>query len=276
MDLSYFQANPPWEWPENAGEFLYNIFQDQQAELEDRLLAAEFAGDMVVISDEIARALLSIVADESEDEELRGQAAISLGPILEHTDLEGFDDPEEIYITEQTFDQIKSTFAKLYQDESVPKQLRRKILEISVRASQDWPKEAVRAAYQSEDQDWKLTAVFCMQYLSGFEHEILESLNSENEDIHYFAVRAAGNWELDKAWQHIADLASSEQTEKELRLAAIEDLASIKPDESIDILMELTNSEDEDIVDCAHESLAMAKGFWGFYDDLDDEDDVFD
>jgi len=112
MDLRYFQANPPWEWPENAGEFLYKIFQDKQADLEDRLLAADFAADMVVINDEIARALLSIVTDKDEAKELRGQAAISLGPILEHTDLEGFDDPEEIYITEQTFDQIKSTFGR--------------------------------------------------------------------------------------------------------------------------------------------------------------------
>ena len=60
-----------------------------------------------------------------------------------------------------------------------------------------------RAAYSSDDEDWKLTAVFAMRSVRGFDGQILEALESENEDIHYEAVCAAGNWELEAAWSHV-------------------------------------------------------------------------
>jgi hypothetical protein len=68
-----------------------------------------------------------------------------------------------------------------------------------------------------------------MQYVRGFDNQILEALKAENEEIHYEAVCAAGVWGVDGAWSHIASLASSERTEKTLRLAAIDAVASIRP-----------------------------------------------
>jgi HEAT repeat protein len=104
-----------------------------------------------------------------------------------------------------------------------------------------------------------------MRYVRGFDTQILEALKSENEEIHYEAVCAAGTWGVDGAWSHIASLATSELTDKWLRLAAIEALASIRPQEAADILTELTLSDDEDIVEMAYEAMAM-------YDLLPDED----
>ena len=121
------------------------------------------------------------------------------------------------------------------------------------------------------DALWRLTAVFCMRYIQGFETQILEALKAENEDIHYEAVCAAGTWEVDGAWSHIMGLATSELTAKSLRLAAIEAMASIRPQEAADILSDLTQSDDDDIVEVAYEAMAMSDLLPD--EDYDDDDD---
>ena len=42
-----------------------------------------------------------------------------------------------------------------------------------------------------------------MRWIRGFNHQILEALDSESQDLHHQAVCAAGNWEIDAAWSHI-------------------------------------------------------------------------
>jgi ribonuclease E len=90
----------------------------------------------------------------------------------------------------------------------------------------------------------------------------------ENPDpgIHYHAVRAAGTWEVEAAWPHVAALADSD-TNKPLRLAAIEALGTIRPLDSVEILANLADSEDEDVAETASEAMSMAEGM------LDEEDD---
>ena len=267
MDLETLANTPPWEWPEDTGEVLLGILRDRQADEAERLLAAELAGDYVVINDELVDALLSILRNGDEPEKLRAKAAISFGPALEQADMDGFTDPDDVPISERTFHRLQEALHELYADAGVPKEVRRRILEGSVRAPQDWHQDAVRAAYSSGDENWVLTAVFCMQYVRGFDDQILESLHSGNPDIHYEAVRAAGNWQVDAGWPHIAALATSGETEKSLRLAAIEAAAYIRPEEAAAILGELMNSDDEDIADAAYEAMVMVE------DPLVDEDD---
>lgn len=270
MDLRTLQDTPAWEWPDGAGRMLLNVLRDGQAPESDRLLAAELAGDVTVIDDELAGALLSIVGSPSAPETLRGQAAISLGPVLEQTDtdVDGFED-EDVPITERTFRRIRASLRSLYADAGVPKYVRRRILEASVRAPQDWHQAAIRAAYASDDEAWRLTAVFCMRYVRGFDRQIVEALDSDNPDIYYEAICAAGNWGVDAAWPHIAALLGSKATDKALLLAAIGAAASIRPREAPEALGDLLDSDDEDIVDAVHEALAMAQGLA----DADDEDD---
>jgi HEAT repeat protein len=275
MDLKTLHDTPPWEWPEDAGEMFLEILRDERADKSERLLAAELAGDSTVIDDELADALMSILLSGHEPEDLRARAVISLGPALEYADIDGFDDPEYVPISEQTFIRIQKTLRKLYMDAGVPKEVRRRILEASVRAPQDWHRDAVRAAYSSDDEDWRLTAVFCMRFVRGFEERILQSLDSRNPDIHYEAVCAAGNWEIDAAWSHIAGLVIAEDTDKSLLFAAIEAAASIRPHEASEILVELIESDDEDIVEAAYDALGMAEALAveGWDEDNDDNDD---
>lgn len=272
MNLKIIKELPPWEWPEGAGKIFLEILRDRHADESDRLVAAELAGDFTVINDELAGSLLSILRNKDEAEPLRAQAAISFGPALESADEGTFDgDPEGVPISDDTFGKIQKMLHGLYMDTDVPGEVRRRILEASVRAPLDWHQIAIPSAYANDDEDWKLTAVFCMSWVEGFDGQILEALKSENPEIHCEAVRAAGNWELDNAWPHIVELVASKDTDKPLLLAAIEAVGGIRPEETGEILDELTNSDDEDIVDAAEEAIAMAEGELAAGRDDDDE-----
>ncbi|OQY50241.1 MAG: hypothetical protein B6240_02020 [Desulfobacteraceae bacterium 4572_87] len=275
MDLKVLENLPPWEWPEGTDKMLLGILLDNQKDKSDRLRAAGLAGDYTVINDELAAALLSIVRNGEELAAIRAKAVISLAPVLETAYIDEFENPEDVPISEETFHGIQALLRELYVDMDVPMEVRRRTLEGSVRAPQEWHKEAIREAYSSGDALWRLTAVFCMRYVRGFDTQILEALESENKEIHYEAVCAAGIWEVDAAWSHIASLATSELTDKWLRLAAIEGVGSIRPQEAAEILNDLTLSDDEDIVEMAYEAMAMSGLFpdEGYDDDDGDWDE---
>lgn len=156
MDLKILEETPPWDWPKDADKMLLEILAEDQADASDRLLAAELAGDYTVINDQLVDALLSIIQGDDESEELRGRAAISLGPILEHADIDGFDDPDDVPISEDTFRKIQETLHRRYLDDALPKKVRRRILETSVRAPREWHQDVIRAAYAGDEEEENL------------------------------------------------------------------------------------------------------------------------
>jgi hypothetical protein len=165
----------------------------------------------------------------------------------------------ELPVTEHQLHEIQRTLRRLYRDGDVPTEVRRRILEASVRAPEDWHRDAVQAAYASGDALWRLTAVFCMRWIRGFDELILKELESADPLIRREAVLAAGCWGIESAWRTVAALVRSRRTEKSLLLAAIESVASIRPDEAIELLEPLAESEDDDIADAASEALVMAR-----------------
>jgi hypothetical protein len=273
LDLKSFEHIPPWEWPRDAGKRFLEVLMDRRAKKSDRLIAAELAGDYTVINDQLADSLLAIIRRPDEPRQLRATAAIALGPALEAAETDGFEDPDDVPISERTFHNIQDSLQKLYFDNSVPKEVRRRILEASVRSPQDWHGNAIKDAYSSGDQEWMLTAVFAMRWVHGFDDQILEALNSADPDIHLEAVKAAGNWELAAAWPHMAALIEDASTPKPLLLAAIGAAASVHPAEAGPILVDLAASEDEDIAEAADEAMMMAEGMLHQEDDEEDEDD---
>lgn len=260
MDLNFLENAPPWEWPENTGQQLLDFLNATAPGDSDRLTAVELAGDFTVINDALANKLLEIVRSAEEPEDVRSRAAIVLGPTLEHVDVMGFDDPDDILISEIVFTSIQNFLHEIYLASDSPKLLRRRVLEASVRAPKQWHTEAVRTAYNSDDEQWQLTAIFCMTYISGFETEILEALNSNDPFMHYHAVCAAGIWEMNAAWDHIASLVTSEKGDKDVRIAAIEAAANIRPHEASAMFADLWESEDEDIIDALHEAMITVRG----------------
>ncbi len=276
MDLKHIAETPPWEWPPDAGKTFLAVLGNRRASEEDRLIAAQHAGDLVVVNDALCDALIRVVSSADETEELRAAAAIAFGPSLELADTEGFDGDDVdsgVPITEKAFHRIQGALRKPYSDESVPKLVRRRILEASVRAPEGWHRDAIREAYSSGDRDWMLTAVFAMQYIRGFDDQIVEALNSSDDDTHYAAVVAAGSWSIDEAWQHVLSLVNDPATPKPLRLAAIEALGSIRPAEARKILIDLQDSDDEEIAEAAEEALLMAGP--EEFEEADDENPFF-
>jgi hypothetical protein len=266
MDLKIFLDTPPWDWPRDAGKRFQAILNDRRANESDRLAAAELAGDLTVINDELADSLTAIIRSPDEPQPLRAMAAISLGPVLQQADTDGFEDPDDVPITPRTFGNIQELLRKLHFDNSVPKEVRRRILEASVRAPQNWHQNAIGAAYSSGDKDWMLTAVFSMRWVRGFDDRILEALKSPDPEIHYEAVAAASNWGLAAAWSHIAALVHDTGTPKPLLLAAIGAVAYIRPVEARRVLADLADSDDEEIAAAAGEAIEMAEA-------ASDEDD---
>jgi hypothetical protein len=272
-DVNTLQEVPPWEWPKDAGDIFRKTLLDRKAELADRVIAANLAGNPVVVSDELTAALLTVLKSNDEPEELRGAAAISFGPALETADIDEFTEPEAVPISEACFDEVQDTLHKLYLDESLPKYVRRRILEASVRATADWHVPAIQAAYTSGDRDWMLTAVFAMNYIRGFNKEILESLESGDDDIHLEAVRAAGNWELKEAWAHVVHLIENPTTDKNLLLAAIDAAVTIDPNQAGPVLVHLSDSEDEELAEAAMDAMQMAEVMSDTYVEDEDEDE---
>jgi len=260
--LEILRDTPPWEWPEDAADTFHELLTNKAATKSERLIAAELAGDSTVINDELAEVLMKVVADPVEPEELRARAVISLGPALEMADTHGFDDPDDlddVPISEEMFHHIQETLRNLYPGETVAgKQVRRRILEASVRAPEDWHREAIQKAWSSGDQEWMLTAAFCMRWISGFDDSILQALKNKDEEIRTEAVEAAGNWKLEGAWPEIVAILNTPRQPKHMLITAIEAAASIHPKEARDVLEEFTTSRDEEIAEAAEEAIMMA------------------
>lgn len=269
MDLKTLQNTPPWEWPRDAGKKFQKILIDRQANETDRLIAAELAGDLTVMNDELADALTAIIRRPEEPEQLRAAAAIALGPVLEQSCTSEFEDPDDVPITQRTFRNIQDWLHKLHFDHSIPKEVRRRILEASVRAPEEWHQNAIRAAYSSGDKEWILTAVFSMRWVRGFDDQILEALKSGDAEIQREAIQAAGDWELAAAWSHVLALVRDAATPKSLLLAAIGAVASIRPAEARSVLADLADSDDEEIAEAVDKAIGMAETL---PDEEDDEE----
>jgi hypothetical protein len=272
MDLKTLLETPPWDWPQDSGWTFRKVLVDQGANESDRLIAAELAGNSTVINDDLAYALLTVVCSADEPDQLRARAAISLGPVLEQADTDGFEDPDDVPIHEPTFRNIQSSMEKLYLDDSTPKEVRRRILEASVRAPETWHQNAIKDAYSSGDKEWVLTAVFSMSWVRGFDDQILAALKSDDLEIHLEAVHAAGNWEIDAAWSHLVELINEAHTPQPLLLAAIGAVGSIRPLEAGVILVDLADSDDEEVAEAAIEAMAGSEIDWGEEEDDEEED----
>lgn len=263
-ELQKIYNTPPWDWPKTATALFLITLQDSTADKADRLLAAEMAGNFVIINDDLAAALLKIVEDSQESEELRSRAVISFGVALEYIyiDMDEFAEDNEyndFAVTEQMYQRIIKSLQKLYFDGTVPEIVRRRTLEASIRSPQAYHSGAVRAAYQSGEKNWLITAVFCMQYIQGFQSEILEALQSKDPDVKYQAIRAAGNWGITESWPDIRDVLNNQDADTDMLMAAIDAAVNIEHHEAMAVLNERLDrsSDNDDIVDAVEEALAM-------------------
>ena len=268
LDLAVLAVTPPWEWPGNTRAFLLDRLRDDRADEADRLVAAELASEIVVVNEEVTKALSTILADGDASDDLRAQAAIALGPVLEEMDVHGplgdtLDDLDPPVISAREFQRIRRELKSLHLNEDIPKLVRRRTLEASVRAPEGWHQDAIRKAYGNADSEWRLTAVFCMGCVQGFADKILKSLDDADKEVRMEAVRAAGLREIRAAWPRLARLLRSPDTDRELLLAAIAASVGVRGKAAIELLDDLSASEDEEIALAAEEAARMANALYG-------------
>lgn len=212
------------------------------------------------MDDAIARSILDIASSDAAVD-VRGDAIIAFGPVIEISGID-YDDDEDALdydesgnpVSRETFDAIVREIGELYSDETQPKLVRRRALEVLIRDPQPWHAHAVRKHFASPDPEWKRTAVFAMGMISGFDRELVKVVETEDGDLLYEAVRAAGNMEVTGVAHRIRDLAADDDTEPALRFAAIAALPHVDAD-AADVLSELVESDDEDIAEAAEEAL---------------------
>ena len=261
MTLDELLSTESWEWPESARDTILAAMADTTLPEKERAAAISLASDIVVMDDDVARRLIAMLQDPSLAERLRGAAAIALGPILEMADIDGFDDPGEIGIQQRTFVAICAALRAIHDDPGQPTLVRRRALEASVRAPADWHPAAIRAALAIGDPTWKVTAVFAMGLIRGFETEILAALDDASPEVRHEAVRAAGAASLKAAWKRIVALLDAEDTERDLLIAAIEAAASIDPKRAPSVIRRFRKSPDDDIANAAEAALEEASIF---------------
>lgn len=272
-ELNTLKDTPPWKWPKGAGKLFLKILRDPGGDPSDRLIAVGLAGDFTVINDKLIEALLVILQNTDEPENLRTRAAISLGPVLEYSCTYGLEADDSAISPEMT-EQIKESFHRLYETTDVPKEVRRRILEISVRAPQDWHKKAVRTAYASDDADLKLSAVFCMGFIPGFDNEIIEAMECDNPVIRNEAIRAAGNWQVDMDWLDIDYPLISGEDHNPLFQSTLKGATGDRSSETDQLYNLPRYSNNEEILDKLHDVLTGEDLPWD--DELIDIDDVDD
>ena len=107
------------------------------------------------------------------------------------------------------------------------------------------------------DREWRLTVVFAMGYVRGFDAQIVAALEDADAEIRYEAVGAAGNWGVAAAWPYVANLLTSAAADKPLLLAAIEAAAAIRPQEARPMLSDLTDFADAEVAQAASDALMM-------------------
>ncbi len=267
MDIDKLYEISPSQWPDDAASKIRDMLSDKEASRKERLTAAKLAAEEKVLNDEMADVLLDILHDDEESEELRCIAVEAFGPALQFNGINGFYESQQQFFSEKKFYEIKKTLRDFYYDIKLPKTLRRRILEADVCSPMQWHKNAIKRAYESDDEEWILSAIFGMGYVKGYKKQILESLESSNPEIVYEAVCAAGNAGVKEAWPVIKDILSSPQEDNMLLRSAISAAPFINNAEAEEFLTQLLENEDEDIAEAAE--IALMYNSDEFEDDTD-------
>jgi HEAT repeat protein len=216
------------------------------------------------LDDELAGEILRLLDSDSADD-VRGAAAIALGPSLEMCDWELDDDgkfehdPDGIScapLSQAVYDRALATLERLHTDTETPTLVRRRALEAAVRSPKEWQLAAIREAWSSADPDWRTTALFCMGYYHpvDFSQEISTAFHSGPEEHQREAILAAGERGLEKLLPEVVAIASNPGGPLELRYAAVEALGHLGGEEELDLLEKLSRSHDETMAEIAEEA----------------------
>lgn len=235
-----------------SNELLRDLISEDESVREDA--RAELVANM---DDDTAAAFLKI-AEGDASPEVRADVILGLGPIIEECgdEMLASGDLEDGFAPLSTarYKDLQTRLRKLYDDASQPAIVRRRALESLVRDQQPWMDDEAKKLAASGERDWKLTSLFVMGHLSGFDDVILEELNGSDPELVAEAVHAAGRRAIEGAAEKIADFAASDEADHDVRVSAILALPYLDEDCG-DLLEELARDDDDEISEAAGAAL---------------------
>jgi HEAT repeat protein len=199
-------------------------------------------------------------ATEDVHAEVRAHAISALGRYVFEGEAATFEDwdKHDIAITPQDYVRVSDFLFRIAQDPEEPTEARRYAIEaLAFRGEDPDVLDLIEWAYLHRDRRLKVSAIFSMARNGDpkWTDYILAELHSEDPEIQYEAVRAAGELGLQEATEALIEIARSKSIRKPLRLLAIYALGETGDDRAYPVLDRFTHSRDRDIRDVAREAM---------------------
>ncbi len=199
------------------------------------------------------------MVEADPDVKVRSAAATALGQFIYVGELEE--------IPENLLHRIEEKLLQLTMDTGEPKLLRRRALEAMGFSSRPEINNLIRAAYNKDDPEWLVTALFAMgrSANSTWIPSVMDMLDSENQEVLFEAVRAAGELEAKVARKRLLRIVKTQPEGSEIRMAGIWALSKIggeKVRDTLEAMLESSEDDDEiDLLEDALENLQFTEGF---------------
>jgi hypothetical protein len=212
-------------------------------------------------------------ADNDPNESVRKNSIVILGRFIFEGSMEGYDlelnDPITTDdITIEDYNKVKNILLEIYKQGKRDKDERRYALEALSFASEEEIENLIFKAYESDDKLFKQSAIFSMGRNGNLKWNdiILKELKNPDKDLQLEAIRAAGEARIDKACSKLVELTYSE--DQEILKSAIWSLGQTGC--GTDRLYELSENSNIDIQELAH--AAIEESISGNFDGDDDDD----
>lgn len=199
--------------------------------------------------------IISTIIDmmlEDSEEAVRAVAANYLGKFVYLGELESIPDTYKISVVRNLLEVLAG--------EDLP-QVKHRALESLGYSSHPKVPSLINTALNSGDLLWVSAALAAISHSADetWEPQVLENILSSEHEIQFEAVRAAGELELTSALEPLAAILEEDDSDPEIRLAAIWSLSQIGGDfarDTLQSLMETAKDEDEiEILESAMDNL---------------------
>ncbi len=235
-----------------ASKFVRSLLDDP-----DPQVRAEAVACLWNSSDPIWIDVLIEKAKDDPDLDVRTRSISALGHYLYEQDPEFDDDEEDLdEVDEDDLSRIVEFLFDTAQDEGLEVDERRYAIESLAFLDDTDVDSLISWAYAQVDPRYRVSALFAMGRTGDlrWSDEVLLELGSDNREVQYEAVRAAGELGLHDATPQLVELARGHGTDKSLRLVAIYSLGAAGDERAYPVLEELCHARDRDIRDAAREA----------------------
>jgi HEAT repeat protein len=156
----------------------------------------------------------------------------------------------------ETADRVRQVLLATLADDSLPAEVKRRVLEAASPLCLPQVKEAIRAAYKVENPGFRVSAVYAMgkNCDPGWLPMLLKELSSSSAEMRYEAATACGELEEETAVPPLVEL--TEDTDTEVQLAAIQALGKIGGGRARKCLESLLGHPRESVRQVAEEAIA--------------------